>query len=324
MPTPDFSKVWASASPLPAYTFTDSEYITGWDFVGSAPPTKNEFDAWFRATDEKLNWLYSQLQDTASKLYPVGSVYISFSSTNPQTLFGGTWTRLKDRMLMASGDAYAPNTTGGSATKTITVSNLPAHNHTVNSAGTHNHTASTGASGIHNHTVSGTNANNGNHSHTITASASTVSNHTHTRGTMNIVGSIVAKDSEEIMFATDDYTQSGALRVSDYRSSYGWVDAKQSGAGYQGLSFDASRTGAWTGETSANGGHTHTITASSSTTGSHTHTWSGSVANSTSHTHTVTVNNNGSHTHTTNNTGSGTPLNIMPPYQTVYMWRRTA
>ena len=46
MPTPDFSKIWASSSPLPEYTFTDAEYVTGWDFVGSAPPTKNEFDAW--------------------------------------------------------------------------------------------------------------------------------------------------------------------------------------------------------------------------------------------------------------------------------------
>ena len=316
MPTPDFSKVWASNSPLPAYTFTDADYLTGWDFVGSTPPTKNEFDAWVKMVDEKLNFLYGQLQDTASKLYPVGSVYISFNSADPSTLFGGTWTRLKDRMLMASGDTYAPNTTGGSATKTIGVTNLPAHNHTVNSAGSHNHTASTGASGIHNHTAS----TGGAGSHTHTASSNTTGNHTHTRGSMNIVGSIVARDSEEIMFATDDYTESGALRVSDYKSSYGWVETKQGGAGYQGLSFDASRTGAWTGSTSSAGNHSHTITVNSVS--NHTHTVS--VANSTSHTHTVTINNNGSHTHTTNNTGGGTPLNILPPYMTVYMWRRTA
>lgn len=72
MATPDFSKVWASNSPLPEYTFSDADYVTGWDFVGSAPPTKNEFDAWFRLVDTKLNWLYNQMQDTASKLYPVG------------------------------------------------------------------------------------------------------------------------------------------------------------------------------------------------------------------------------------------------------------
>ena len=104
MPTPDFSKIWASNSPLPAYTFSDADYLTGWDFVGSAPPTKNEFDAWFKLVDEKLNYLYGQLQDTASKLYPVGSVYISFNSADPSTLFGGTWTRLKDTFLLANGD----------------------------------------------------------------------------------------------------------------------------------------------------------------------------------------------------------------------------
>ena len=65
MPTPDFSKVWASNSPLPEYTFSDADYLTGWDFVKSAPPTKNQFDAWFRLVDQKLNWLYGQLQDTA-------------------------------------------------------------------------------------------------------------------------------------------------------------------------------------------------------------------------------------------------------------------
>lgn len=314
MPTPDFSKVWASNSPLPAYTFSDADYLTGWDFVGSAPPTKNEFDAWFKMVDEKLNYLYGQLRDTASKLYPVGSVYISFNSTNPQTLFGGTWTRLKDRMLMASGDTYAPNTTGGSATKTIGVPNLPAHNHTVNSAGSHTHTASTGAGGIHNHTAS----TGGAGGHTHTASSNTTGNHTHTRGTMNITGSIVASDSNEVFTAADELTQSGALRLTN-KVSVGSITTSQ-GAGYNGIDFDASRSGAWTGATSSAGNHSHTITVDS--VGNHTH--SVSVANSVSHTHTVTVNNGGSHTHTTNNTGGGTPLNILPPYMTVYMWRRTA
>jgi hypothetical protein len=51
--------------------------------------------------------------------------------------------------------------------------------------------------------------------------------------------------------------------------------------------------------------------------------WTGSTSTAGNHTHTLTTNTTGSHTHTTNNTGGGLPLNIMPPYQTVYMWRRT-
>lgn len=234
MPTPDFSKIWASNSPLPAYTFTDSDYLTGWDFVGSAPPTKNEFDAWFRLVDEKLNYLYGQLQDTASKLYPVGSVYISFNSADPSTLFGGTWVRLKDTFLLANGDSYAPNTSGGSATKTIGGNNLPSHTH----------------------------------------SCSTVGNHTHTRGSMNITGTFRSTDMGGRESATGAFTDAISSNPTKPASgSAGWDTT---------VTLDASRT--WSGSTSANGQHTHTI----------------------------------------GNTGSGLPLNIMPPYQTVYMWRRTA
>lgn len=312
MPTPDFSKVWASNSPLPAYTFSDSDYLTGWDFVGSAPPTKNEFDAWFKMVDEKLNYLYSQLQDTASKLYPVGSVYISFSATDPSTLFGGTWTRLKDRMLMASGDSYAPNTTGGSATKTIGVTNLPAHNHTVNSAGTHNHTASTGASGIHSHSAS-TGAS-GVHNHS--ASTSIAGSHTHTASSVS-AGSHNHWTMDSIHTASFDRQTAGANL--DYIDIYYGDDGRYNGD-YRDAKTSSNGSHTHTINVNSNGTHTHTVTVDNST--SHTHTVT--VANSTSHTHTVTVNNGGSHTHTTNNTGGGTPLNILPPYQTVYMWRRTA
>ena len=52
-------------------------------------------------------------------IYPVGSIYISVNSTNPSQLFGGTWERIKDKFLLASGDTYANNTTGGSASNFI-------------------------------------------------------------------------------------------------------------------------------------------------------------------------------------------------------------
>lgn len=368
MPTPDFSKIWASNSPLPAYTFSDADYLTGWDFVGSAPPTKNEFDAWFKMVDTKLNWLYGQLQDTASKLYPVGSVYISFNPTSPQTLFGGTWVRMKDRVLMASGDTYAPNTTGGSATVTLNVNQLPSHNHSLTTNGSHTHSASSANAGNHNHSVSGTIANAGDHTHTwsgssalagnhthtftgssasagshthtITASTASAGSHTHTRGSMNITGNFGGTDVQI------GYYGNGAFAIT---SGGIWKDEYQSGYGKH-MSFDASRN--WTGATSSNGAHTHTVTASASSAGehthtitgsnatngahthtisgsntnegTHTHTWSGSIDNNGTHNHTISVVANGNHTHTVGNTGEGLPVNTLPPYQTVYMWRRTA
>lgn len=62
--------------------------------------------------------------------HPVGSIYISTKSTDPKTLFGGgTWKRIKDRFLLAAGDAYAAGNTGGEAAHTLTENELPAHAH---------------------------------------------------------------------------------------------------------------------------------------------------------------------------------------------------
>lgn len=67
--------------------------------------------------------------DLLDAIYPVGSIYQSVNSTSPATLFGGTWERIEDKFLLAAGDIYAVGTTGGEATHTLTVSEMPKHNH---------------------------------------------------------------------------------------------------------------------------------------------------------------------------------------------------
>lgn len=62
-------------------------------------------------------------------IYPVGSIYMSVNSTSPQTLFGGTWQQIQDTFLLASGSTYTAGATGGSATHTLTTTELPAHTH---------------------------------------------------------------------------------------------------------------------------------------------------------------------------------------------------
>ena len=48
-------------------------------------------------------------------VYPVGSIYMSVNNTSPASLFGGIWEQIKDRFLLAAGDTYDANTSGGSA-----------------------------------------------------------------------------------------------------------------------------------------------------------------------------------------------------------------
>lgn len=65
-------------------------------------------------------------------IYPIGSIYMSVNSTSPATLFGGTWERIQGRFLLAANDnnaTYNAGKTGGSVTKTLTVANLPSHDH---------------------------------------------------------------------------------------------------------------------------------------------------------------------------------------------------
>ena len=73
---------------------------------------------------QKIKW--SILLD---KLYPVGCIYQSAKATSPAELFGGTWEQIKDRFILAAGDTYAAGSTGGEATHTLTVNEMPRHNH---------------------------------------------------------------------------------------------------------------------------------------------------------------------------------------------------
>ena len=64
-------------------------------------------------------------------IYPVGSIYVSTSATfNPQTTWGGTWVKTaKGRCLIGANDTYPLGSTGGEAEHTLTVDEMPSHNH---------------------------------------------------------------------------------------------------------------------------------------------------------------------------------------------------
>lgn len=75
---------------------------------------------------------YLQTADLLDKVYPVGSIYLSMVNTDPKNLFGGTWQRISQgRMLLGADDStYKVGATGGTATETLTVNQIPGHTHT--------------------------------------------------------------------------------------------------------------------------------------------------------------------------------------------------
>lgn len=61
----------------------------------------------------------------ALKAYPVGAVYVSYVSTSPASLFGGTWMELKGVFPYFNHGTG----TGGSNSHTLTVAQMPSHTH---------------------------------------------------------------------------------------------------------------------------------------------------------------------------------------------------
>ena len=64
-------------------------------------------------------------------IYPVGSIYMSISSTSPATLFGGTWSAIYNMFLLGAGSSYGVGATGGAATHTLTIAEMPNHEHAI-------------------------------------------------------------------------------------------------------------------------------------------------------------------------------------------------
>lgn len=77
---------------------------------------------YYRATPLKA-------QSLLDFIYPVGSIYLSYSHVSPATLFGGTWVRMENAFLWAVGADGTIGQTGGEKTHTLTVNELPAHSH---------------------------------------------------------------------------------------------------------------------------------------------------------------------------------------------------
>ena len=56
---------------------------------------------------------------------------MSINDTDPAVLFGGKWEKIEDRFLLSAGSSYTAGETGGSATHTLSVNEMPKHKHNL-------------------------------------------------------------------------------------------------------------------------------------------------------------------------------------------------
>ena len=117
--------------------------------------------------------------DLALEAYPIGAIYLSVNSTNPGTLFGGTWVQWGAGKVPVGIDTSQTEfstveKSGGEKTHQLSADELPSHTHSI---------------GGHTHTL-------GNHSHTIAGGATTAASsgaHTHVLKASNVFGSGTAR-----------------------------------------------------------------------------------------------------------------------------------
>ena len=243
-------------------------------------------------------------------------------------MFGGTWTQIKDRFILAAGDSYTNGATGGAATVTLSINNMPNHTHTFTPSGnvsSHSHGM---ASHTHTFTPSGSVSS---HSHGLNSHTHSFS-HTHDysgSGTTdgmsdNSTGSVWNNDSADGIFNGSQMRSNGNIKLS---GSVHWAGGNVEYTDQQNrLDIDVSHTHnfSWSGTTTSQS--TSTTGSASGDTASATPSFTGdqgttgaASGNTDSSTPTFTGDQG-----TTSSDGSGTAFNILPPYIVKYCWERTA
>lgn len=91
----DFDKIWASTSPLTPYSFSDSNYKEGWNFIGATPPSRQMWDAFMQNADKKSRFLYNYVAPIGNIVGDSLSSSVAYSSVEKTiltiTLSKGIW-----------------------------------------------------------------------------------------------------------------------------------------------------------------------------------------------------------------------------------------
>ena len=117
------------AKSLPVFDWSSDDFNFNVP-VSVLAPTDSNNPATKQYVDSLVSTLTEQYSSIVDIVYPIGSIYMSVNAADPSTLFSGTsWEKLEGRFLLGSNSTYKPGSTGGEATHTLTVSEMPAHTH---------------------------------------------------------------------------------------------------------------------------------------------------------------------------------------------------
>lgn len=115
----DFAKIFGSTFTGGLTPIADVDYSKGWEFVGSNPPTKNDFSYLQNLSDLKSQWIYNYLIDTsnaASRVVGTGSGQIPDMSSFAKQFGGLTgYQKLPSGLIIQWGASQSANGTTGVA-----------------------------------------------------------------------------------------------------------------------------------------------------------------------------------------------------------------
>ena len=145
MDADDYLYVYAMATANSWYHYDLYFEGSGFEIVNTilSEPPSEQTQVWNIGDNDAING--TNVINFLEVIYPVGSIYISTTNTSPANWFGGTWKRLNTGYLYGVSSATGLGVVAGSMTRTISVSNMPAHDHNIKAYRTNREVSQAGA-----------------------------------------------------------------------------------------------------------------------------------------------------------------------------------